>query len=179
MNIKPEILDAIYFHKSVLISGLRSVDIQNSGLISFNEIVLAFVKASIHHELTSQLISDIVLIYNPNKSDKIDYMKLISHFLMDLKKIIDIKNNEINSLTQSQNSFNLVKINSNNAINNLSQSYSNFNNKNLSKTGNGFYSFYPTKNEYPKLFLQNSISMNKSINNFYNTQNPISECNNL
>ncbi len=156
MNIKPDILNAIYFHKSVLIGELRAADIKNSGLISFNEIVLAFVKAYIHPELTSQLISDIVSIYNPIKSDKIDYMKLISYFLMDLKGLIELKKS---SLASSQNLMN-ASIPETGAFSNL---------KGLSKTGSGFYNSNTSKGGFPKLILQNSKS------NFNTETNSVAE----
>ena len=91
MNLSKEIIDAIYFHKGVLISELRSADVNNSGMISPNEIMIAFIKSNIHKDLTSQLIMDIINIYLPAKSDKIDYMRLISYFLKDLKTLIDNK----------------------------------------------------------------------------------------
>lgn len=163
MNIKTEILDAIYFHKGVLISELRSTDVKNTGLISFNEIVLAFVKANIHPELTSQLISDIVLIYNPLKSDKIDYMKLISYFLRDLKTLIELKSTINPTNTQNFKSGfgrpNTTAFGSVIPLNNSSQ--------NFSKTGNGFYNSNSNSNAFPKLNLQNSIAVNNSNNNFY------------
>lgn len=92
MNLSKEIIDAIYFHKGVLISELRASDISNTGMISTNEIMMAFVKTNIHKDLTSQLIMDILNIYVPSKTDKIDYMKLISYFLKDLKMLMDEKN---------------------------------------------------------------------------------------
>lgn len=92
MNLSKEIIDAIYFHKGVLINELRASDINNTGMISTNEIMMAFVKTNIHKDLTSTLIMDILNIYVPSKTDKIDYMKLISYFLKDLKMLIDEKN---------------------------------------------------------------------------------------
>jgi hypothetical protein len=92
MNLSTELLDAIYFHKGVLINELRAADTTNTGMISTNEIMFAFIKASIHRDLTSQLIMDIIGIYVPAKTDKIDFMKLISYFLKDLKFLIDDKN---------------------------------------------------------------------------------------
>jgi len=171
MNIKAEILDAIYFHKGVLISELRSADVKNAGLISFNEIVLAFVKANIHPELTSQLISDIVLIYNATKSDKIDYMKLISYFLRDLKTFIESKSSlYINNA--SQNISNGLKPGTN-AFNGLIQS--NNNTKNMSKTGNGFYNSNSNSNAFPKLNMHNSVTINNANNNFYNNTNTVAD----
>lgn len=164
MNIKAEILDAIYFHKGVLINELRSADAKNIGLISFNDIILAFVKANIHPELTSQLIGDIVLIYIPTKSDKIDYMKLISYFLRDLKTLIENKT-ALNYNSNSQNFSNNFRANTT-AINGLMQSNNNMNN--MSKSGNGFYNSNSNSNTFPKLKLHNSIAMNNSNKNFYN-----------
>lgn len=91
MNLSKEIIDALYFHKGVLINELRASDTNNTGMISTNEIMLAFIKANIHRDLTSQLIMDIINIYLPAKTDKIDYMRLISYFLKDLKILIDNK----------------------------------------------------------------------------------------
>ena len=124
MNLSKEIVDAIYFHKGVLISELRASDINNTGMISNNEIMLAFIKANIHRELTSQLIMDIINIYLPAKSDKIDYMKLISYFLKDLKILIDNKNKSDNSnTTRSINKTNtdFFKSNTNEVLPKLSK----------------------------------------------------------
>jgi hypothetical protein len=171
MNIKADILDAIYFHKGVLISELRSADVKNAGLISFNEIVLAFVKANIHPELTSQLISDIVLVYNSTKSDKIDYMKLISYFLRDLKTFIENKSSfYINNA--SQNFSNGLKPNTT-SFNGLIQS--NHNTKNMSKTGNGLYNSNSNINAFPKLNMHNSVTINNTNNNFYNNTNSVAD----
>jgi hypothetical protein len=92
MNLSKEIIDAIYFHKGVLINELRAADINNTGMISPNEIMMSFIKANIHKDLTSQLIMDIINIYLSSKTDKIDFMKLISYFLKDLKILIENKN---------------------------------------------------------------------------------------
>jgi Ca2+-binding EF-hand superfamily protein len=96
MNLSKEIIDAIYFHRGVLINELRAADINNTGMISPNEIMMSFIKASIHKELTSHLIMDIINIYLPSKTDKIDFMKLIAYFLKDLKTLIENKNTKTN-----------------------------------------------------------------------------------
>ena len=148
------ILDAIYFHKGVLISKLRSTDAKNTGLISFNEIVLAFVKANIHPELTSQLISDILLIYSSVKSDKIDYMNLISYFLRDVKTLIELK-----ASFNNNSGFNRPNTT---AYGTVTQPNNTGNIKSFSKTGNGFYNTNNSSTAFPKLNLQNSTK-----NNFY------------
>jgi len=135
MNLSKEIIDAIYFHKGVLISELRASDINNTGMISTNEIMLAFIKANIHKDLTSQLIMDIINIYHPAKTDKIDYMKLISYFLKDLKILIDNKNinknipNLNNANNNTKKNFNktsseMFKSNANDILPKLGNDYS-------------------------------------------------------
>lgn len=148
MNINKEILKAIYYHKSVLIDELRSVDKKNTGLISFNDILIAFVKANIHSEFTSNLISDIINIYYPNKSEKIDYMKLVSYFLSDLKIILENNNQStlIPNVT-NQNSFRP----------NTTGSTSLFNPKYLSKTANQLINSKNTSS-FPPISLHNSQS---------------------
>jgi hypothetical protein len=132
MNLSTEMIDAIYFHKGVLINELRAADTNNSGMISSNEIMMAFIKANIHKDLTSQLIMDIINIYLPAKTDKIDFMKMISYFLKDLKILIDNKN--ISKINPYQFNGNL---NSYNSLNSLSSNMSL--KKKINKTSTDFF----------------------------------------
>jgi hypothetical protein len=151
MNLSTEIIDSIYFHKGVLINELRAADINNAGMISSNDIMMAFIKANIHKDLTSQLIMDIINIYLPPKTDKIDFMKMISYFLKDLKILIDNKNiSKINPYQFNTNSFN--SLNSKNS-----------NMKKINKTSTDFFKSNAS-DILPKLGIEYSYSSNNDSN---------------
>ena len=112
LNISNEILEAIQFHKSLIIKEMKKFDKRNSGTIQRMECVRAFTKANVHYGLTTQLVNDIVKVYSENL-EIIDYMKLMTFLLRDIKKIIgdntfnetfDVKSRSFrkNNLFQSQ-----------------------------------------------------------------------------
>ena len=80
LNIPNDILEAIQFHKSLIIKEMKKFDKRNSGQIQKIECVRSFSKANVHYGLNTQLINEIVKIYSDNL-EIIDYMKLMTFLL--------------------------------------------------------------------------------------------------
>ena len=87
LNIPSDILEAIEYHKSLIIREMKNFDKRMSGIISRDECAKSFIKASIHFSLTHQLALDICKVYASNP-DNVDYMKLMTQLLRDIKKAI-------------------------------------------------------------------------------------------
>ena len=103
LNIPSKVLEAILFHKSFIISEMKSFDRRNNGTIQRIECVRAFAKANAHYSLTSQMISEIVKVY-ANNVEMVDYMKLMTCLLRDIKNIIGVsstRNSEVMTKAKS------------------------------------------------------------------------------
>lgn len=87
LNIPSDILEAIEYHKSLIIKEMKNCDKRMSGIISRDECVRSFIKANVHYSLNYQLALDICKIYSTNP-DNVDYMKLMTQLLRDIKKLI-------------------------------------------------------------------------------------------
>ena len=87
LAIPSDILEAIVYHKSLIIKEMKNFDKRMSGIISRDECVKSFLKANIHYSINYQLIYDICKIYTTNP-DNVDYMKLMTQLLRDIKKLI-------------------------------------------------------------------------------------------
>ena len=87
LNIPSDILEAIEYHKSLIIREMKNFDKKMSGIISRDECAKSFMKANIHFSLNYQLALDICKIYAKNP-DNVDYMKLMTQLLRDIKKVI-------------------------------------------------------------------------------------------
>ena len=109
LNIPNDILEAIQFHKSLIIKEMKKFDKRNSGQIQKIECVRSFSKANVHYGLNTQLINEIVKIYSDNL-EIIDYMKLMTFLLRDIKKIIGVNtfNETFDVQTRSFNKNNNV-----------------------------------------------------------------------
>ena len=145
---------------------MRAADVKNTGLISRNEIILSFVKSNMHQELTSQFIGEIINVYYPVKSEKIDYMKLISYFLKDLKVIIEvnkkINENKINPIINNS-SENFNRPNTSGMQSLLAESNKNTL-KNPNKTTTGFYN---TNKNFSQIALNDNPIKEGNKKNFY------------
>ena len=87
LKVPTDILEAIEYHKSLIIKEMKNFDKRMSGIISRDECVKSFLKANIHYSLNYQLALDICKIYSTNP-DNVDYMKLMTQLLRDIKKEI-------------------------------------------------------------------------------------------
>ena len=87
LNVPSDILEAIEYHKSLIIKEMKNFDKRMSGIISRDECVRSFIKANIHYSLNYQLALDICKIYTTNP-DNVDYMKLMTQLLRDIKRAI-------------------------------------------------------------------------------------------
>ena len=87
LNIPSDILEAIEYHKSLIIREMKNLDKRMSGIISRDECARSFIKANVHYSLNHQLALDICKIYAKNP-DNVDYMKLMTQLLRDIKKAI-------------------------------------------------------------------------------------------
>ena len=58
-----------------------------SGIISRDECARSFIKANVHFSINHQLALDICKVY-ANNPDNVDYMKLMTQLLRDIKKAI-------------------------------------------------------------------------------------------
>ena len=87
LNIPSDILEAIEYHKSLIIKEMKNFDKRMSGIISRDECVKSFIKANIHYSLNYQLALDICKVYTTNP-DNVDYMKLMTQLLRDIKRAI-------------------------------------------------------------------------------------------
>ena len=87
LNIPSDILEAIEYHKSLIIREMKNFDKRMSGIISRDECARSFIKANIHYSLNHQLALDICKVYALNP-DNVDYMKLMTQLLRDIKKAI-------------------------------------------------------------------------------------------
>ena len=87
LNIPSDILEAIEYHKSLIIREMKNFDKRMSGIISRDECARSFIKANVHYSLNHQLALDICKIYAKNP-DNVDYMKLMTQLLRDIKKAI-------------------------------------------------------------------------------------------
>ena len=86
LNIPYDILQAIEFHKSLIIREMKNFDKKMTGIISRNDCVKSFIKANIHYSLNNQIANEICKVYSTNP-DNVDYMKLMTMLLRDIKKI--------------------------------------------------------------------------------------------
>ena len=87
LNIPSDILEAIEFHKSLIIREMKNFDKRMSGIISRDECARSFIKANVHYNLNHQMALSICKIYAKNP-DNVDYMKLMTQLLRDIKKTI-------------------------------------------------------------------------------------------
>ena len=87
LKIPSDIFEAIEYHKSLIIKEMKNFDKRMSGIISRDECVKSFIKANIHYSLNYQIAYDICKIYTTNP-DNVDYMKLMTQLLRDIKKLI-------------------------------------------------------------------------------------------
>ena len=86
LKIPSDILEAIEYHKSLIIREMKNFDRKMSGIISRDECAKSFIKANIHYSLNHQIALDICKVY-ANNPDNVDYMKLMTQLLRDIKKI--------------------------------------------------------------------------------------------
>ena len=87
LNIPSDILEAIEYHKSLIIREMKNFDKRMSGIISRDECARSFIKANVHFSINHQLALDICKVY-ANNPDNVDYMKLMTQLLRDIKKAI-------------------------------------------------------------------------------------------
>ena len=87
LNLPSDILEAIEYHKSLIIKEMKNFDKRMSGIISRDECARSFTKANIHYSLNYQMAYDICKIYTTNP-DNVDYMKLMTQLLRDIKRSI-------------------------------------------------------------------------------------------
>ena len=66
---------------------MKNFDTHMSGIISRDECARSFIKANVHFSLNHQLALDICKVYAKNP-DNVDYMKLMTQLLRDIKKVI-------------------------------------------------------------------------------------------
>ena len=66
---------------------MKNFDKRMSGIISRDECARSFIKANVHYSLNHQLALNICKIYAKNP-DNVDYMKLMTQLLRDIKKAI-------------------------------------------------------------------------------------------
>lgn len=103
LKIPNEILEAIYFHKGVIMSELKNADKRNTGILKKYEALSAFIRANVHPQLTSQIINQIYNLYATD-SENLDYVKVMNSFLRSIKEIIDNdKNKPMNHLSNFNN----------------------------------------------------------------------------
>ena len=139
LNFPKEILEAIVANKGQIIREMKSYDKRNNGLIARFEIARSFYKANCHPALSMNNINDIIKIYS-NNTDYIDYYKLITSLIKEVKQILkgtSFCKYSFDDLSSSFNSkFKLGRVISDERINkNLSVSVSN-KNSNLFEEGN-------------------------------------------
>ena len=87
LNYPKEILQALVMNKGQIIHEMKLFDKRNNGLISRFEIARSFYKANCHPALSMNNINDIIKVY-ANNSDYIDYYKLITSMIKEIKQIL-------------------------------------------------------------------------------------------
>lgn len=86
LGAKPQVLEALYFHKNLLINEMKKKDKNLTGLLKKIEVVEAFNKANISDEIGSKFIYDLLNIYG--NSSSVDYIKFMAGLLKDIRGII-------------------------------------------------------------------------------------------
>jgi Ca2+-binding EF-hand superfamily protein len=84
LNIDPEILDAIYFHKGVIVSELKSADKKNTIFLKKPAIMDAFLRTNIHPGLSAHMVKRILDVYSP-QTDLVEYIKFMTNLIKDIK----------------------------------------------------------------------------------------------
>ena len=91
LKIPQNILESIYKSKSILLRGMRQIDLHGDGLIPKYDFINTFHKINCNHSLRIELIEDIVNVYLENDPNiiMIKYKNLINSLCNDIKAIID------------------------------------------------------------------------------------------
>jgi hypothetical protein len=84
LNIDPEILDAIYFHKGVIVSELKNADKKNTIFLKKPSIIDAFLRTNIHPGLSANMVKRILDVYSP-QTELIEYIKFMTNLVKDIK----------------------------------------------------------------------------------------------
>lgn len=86
LGVRPQILEALYFHKSMLINEMKKKDKNLGGILKKMEIVDVFNKVNISDEITTKLVYDLLNIYN--NTNAVDYIKFMAGLLKDIRSKI-------------------------------------------------------------------------------------------
>ena len=109
LNIPTKVLEAILFHKSFIISEMKNFDKRNGGSILKIDCVRAFAKANVHYMLNSTLINDIIKVYTQGL-ESVDYMKLMTALLRDIKSIIGVQTRRPSSAKKTNTMLQMSRI---------------------------------------------------------------------
>ena len=103
LNLPIGMLEALLGCKGQIIKEMKVYDRRNNGIIARFELIRAMSKANIHPNMSMQTLNDIVTLY-ANGLDYIDYFKLITCLIKDIKLILRQGKNE--SDDESKDLFN-------------------------------------------------------------------------
>ena len=148
--IDEETLNNIGYYKGIMIKECKNLDETNNGLISKEDAINALLKSKISEKIDYNVAKEIVEFYN--KTENVEYMKLIAQLTKDYNLLSDKKNenSDINYHTfRRENFFN-------------SNSFNKFNNIKDSIQKNRFTSFKITNN--PNKLRTNSTDIKKNNN---------------
>ena len=82
-----EILEALDANEGQVIREMKGYDKRNNGLIPRFKVSMRFYKANCHPALSMNNINDIIKVY-ANRTDYIDYFKLITSLIKEVKQIL-------------------------------------------------------------------------------------------
>ena len=161
-----DILKDFEYCKGLMIKNCKSFDISRSGIITKEEAIQALLMSNINPKLDNDLMQHIVDDYN--KTDKVEYMKLIAQLVKDSKLTLIKKNTKNNTVINSLS----IKFKNN--------AFSQEKKINLKKTSSQIFE----EEKKPKKLLdtnvlsKKSLSQSQSFSNF-NQKNKSSNINNI
>jgi phosphotransferase system IIB component len=84
LKIDPVILDALYFHKGVIVSELKNADKKNTIFLKKPAIIEAIMGVNVHNNLTANMMKRILDMYSPT-TDLVEYIKFMTTLVKDIK----------------------------------------------------------------------------------------------
>ena len=168
-----DVIKSIEFFKGVMISNMKNYDKNNTGNITKDECINAFMLSNINNKIDVNIAKNIIDSYN--KLNNVDYMKFIAKLVKDCRIMI-LKSNGNNNISNSQipvgnyESFRRENFFSNNNRTNKFKSI-NSNSSSISKNrGNSLNSNRYSNNFNNKGFSQSFNNSRQNLGNLSQSQ---------
>lgn len=85
LGLTPQTLEALYFHKNMIIAEMKRRDKNLTGILKKMDIVEIFTRANISDEITTKIVYDVLNIYS--NLNALDYIKFMAGLLKDIRSI--------------------------------------------------------------------------------------------